>query len=359
MHQMKIIARAPARVDPAGGGTDSPPYCIDYGGAVVNFTVARYSYASFEWQPKERGVLIYSHDARQGVHAASSETLEFDGEMDFLKAFVKRLVGPDRGCLIVTQSDIPERTGLGGSGAMGVAMVGAITRAQGKTLSKDDIALLADEIERKDLGHDGGNQDSFGSAIGGVKLITYYQGGGCSCERLKIPDETLAQLERDSLMIYTGQPHLSGTIHADIKRWYHQENSPTIKAMDGLKAAAQRMAAALPSGDLRVYVECLNASRGHHYALHPSCDNDRLRQFFDALAPHIHGGKTCGAGGGGFILVHMKSNRRKECVETAQALGGRVWNFNFDHQGLITWEEPPSSEGEIAVLSQMVSGRGA
>jgi D-glycero-alpha-D-manno-heptose-7-phosphate kinase len=240
---------------------------------------------------------------------------------------------------------------------MGVAMVGAITRALGQKTTKYDIALLANEIERKDLGHSGGNQDSFGSAIGGVKLITYHKGGGCACERLKVPDDALAQLERDSLMIYTGQPHLSGSIHADIKKWYHQENSPTIKAMDGLKAAAQRMAAALPLGDLGTYIDCLNASRGHHYALHPSCDSDRLRGFFDALAPHIHGGKTCGAGGGGFILVHMKSNRRKECAETAQALGGRVWNFNFDHQGLITWEEPGSSEGEIEALSQMVDRR--
>jgi D-glycero-alpha-D-manno-heptose-7-phosphate kinase len=356
MQQMKIIARAPSRVDPAGGGTDSPPYCVDYGGAVVNFTVARYSYVSFEWQPRERGVLIYSHDAKKGVHAASSKSLEFDGHLDFLKAFIKRLVGPDRGCLVVTQSDIPERTGLGGSGAMGVAMVGAIVRALGTPMSKDDIALLANEIERKDLGHSGGSQDSFGSAIGGVKLITYHKGGGSVCEKLKVPDDALAQLERDSLLIYTGQPHLSGTIHADIKTWYHQENSPTIKAMDGLKAAAQRMASALPSGDLETYIDCLNASRDHHYALHPSCDSDRLREFFAALGPHIHGGKTCGAGGGGFILVHMKSNRRKECVETAEALGGRVWNFNFDHEGLITWEEPGSDGDEIVALKQLVGG---
>jgi D-glycero-alpha-D-manno-heptose-7-phosphate kinase len=350
---MKIIARAPCRVDPAGGGTDSPPYCVDYGGAVVNFTVARYSYVSFEWQPRERGVLIYSHDLHKGVHAASANLLEFDGHLNFLKAFVKRLVGPDRGCLVVTQSDIPERTGLGGSGAMGVALVGAIARALGAAMSKDDIAVLANEIERTDLGHSGGNQDSFGSAIGGVKLITYHKGGGCVCQPLRVPERALAQLERDSLLIYTGQCHLSGSIHADIKKSYHQENSPTIRAMDGLKAAAQRMAAALPAGDLGVYIDCLNASRVNHYSLHASCDSERLREFFAALAPFIHGGKTCGAGGGGFIFVHMKSNSRKQCVETAEALGGRVWHFNFDHQGLITWEEPPSSDGEIEDIIQL------
>ena len=347
---MKIIARAPSRVDPAGGGTDSPPYCLDYGGAVVNFTVARYSYVSFEWQPQERGVLIYSHDLKRGVQAASSKLLEFDGHLDFLKAFVKRLVGPERGCLVVTQSDIPLRTGLGGSGAMGVALVGAISRALGAAMTKDDIAVLANDIERKDLGHSGGNQDSFGSAIGGAKLITYHKGGGCGCQRLRVPESVLAQLERDSLLIYTGESHLSGSIHADIKKGYHQENSPTIKAMDGLKAAAQRMAAALSAGDLAGYVDCLNASRVNHYSLHPSCDSDRLRQFFAALAPCIDGGKTCGAGGGGFIFVHAKSNRRKQCAEIAEALGGRVWNFNFDHQGLITWGETPTCEEEIESL---------
>ncbi|HEY3861710.1 MAG TPA: hypothetical protein VGO59_07470 [Verrucomicrobiae bacterium] len=352
---MKIIARAPARVDPAGGGTDSPPYCIDYGGAVVSFTVARYSYVSFEWQPRESGVVIYSHDLKKGVRAPSADKLEFDGRANFLKAFVKRLAPPDRGCLVVTQSDIPERTGLGGSGAMGVAMTGAICRALGRPMSKDEIALLANDIERTDLGHSGGNQDSFGSAIGGVKLITYRQGGGCACERLPVPDRALARLERDSLLIYTGEPHLSGTIHADIKKWYHEENSPTIKAMDGLKAAARRMAAALPAEDLGGYVESLNASRVNHYSLHPSCDSERLRHFFAALAPCIEGGKTCGAGGGGFIFVHMKPNHRKQCVEIAEALGGRVWNFNFDHQGLITWEEPLSSGAEVAAITQLAS----
>jgi len=335
----KFMARAPARVDPAGGGTDAPPYCIDHGGAVVNFSVARYSYASFEWRPAEEGVEIYSHDLEKRARAGSAERLEFDGQLDFLKAFVKRLIGLGRGCYIETRSEIPERTGLGGSGAMGVAMVGAISRALGKAMTKDEIAALANEIERKDLGHSGGSQDSFGAAIGGAKFITYHKGGGEVCERLKVPAQTLAELERDSLMIYTGSVHLSGSIHSDIKKWYHQLDSPTIRAMNELKAAARRAAPALAAGDLETYIECLNHSRLNHYALHPSCDSERLRQFFDALAPHIRGGKTCGAGGGGFIFVHAKPGQRDKCARIAEGIGGSVWDFKFDQEGLVTREE--------------------
>ncbi len=351
---MRIIARAPARVDPAGGGTDAPPYCIEYGGAVVNFSVARYSYVSFEWLPKNSGVTLYSHDQKKGVRAASVEDLKYDGKVDLLKAFAKRLLSEDDAFLMVTQSDIPERTGLGGSGTLGVAMVGAITRAQGKEMTKSDIALLANEIERKDLGNSGGSQDSFGAAIGGIKLITYQTGGGSFCEPIRVSDSTRGQLERDSLLIYTGEAHLSGSIHSDIKRSYEQEDSPTIRAMDNLKAAAQKMARALEVGDINAYVDSLNVARTNHYALHPSCDSDTLRKFFNALSPYIRGGKACGAGGGGFILVHMKSDCRKESIRTAESLGGMVWNCQLDDVGLMTWEEPPSSVEQIEAIRRQV-----
>jgi D-glycero-alpha-D-manno-heptose-7-phosphate kinase len=337
-------------VDPAGGGTDAPPYCLDYGGAVVNFSIARHAYASFERLPKGGGVILYSHDQKKGVRAGSVSDLKYDGRVDLLKAFARRLLGQEDGCLLVTQSDVPQGTGLGGSGALGVAMLGAIARAQGKPMTKSEIALLANDIERKDLGNSGGNQDSFGGAIGGIKLITYAQGGGSTCETINVPDDTRLQLERDSLLIYTGEVHLSGTIHVDIRRSYEQPDSPTVRAMDNLKAAALKMAEALKTGRLDDYIKALNSARINHYALHPSCDSYSLRKFFRELSPHIRGGKACGAGGGGFILVHAKPDHRKDCIQVGEALGGMVWPMHLDHLGLVTWEEAPSTAEQIEAI---------
>lgn len=344
---MKHVARAPARIDPAGGGTDAPPYCVDYGGAVVNFSVARYAYARFESLPANSGVVIYSHDQKQGLRVATVNELEFDGRLDFLKAFVKRLLRGDRDFLLVTQSDITERTGLGGSGAMGVALVGALAQARGLKLTRSETALLANEIERKDLRHSGGSQDSFGAAFGGAKLITYHQGGGCDCEPINVSETTLAQIERDTLLICTGDIHLSGTIHTDIERTYAQENSPTVQAMHNLKGAALRMAEGLRRDDLACYLDCLNLARVNHYALHASCDSATLRRYFDALAPHIRGGKTCGAGGGGFIMVHTRSDHRQQAIQIAKSLGGQVWHLNLDREGLKTWIEPRATDEEL------------
>ena len=235
-----------------------------------------------------------------------------------------------------------------------MAILGAIARAQGKKMARDEIAILANEIERNDLGNRGGNQDSYGAAMGGIKLITYTKGGGSFCEPIKVPDAARAQLERDSLLIYTGEVHLSGSIHVDIKKSYEQSDSPTVRAMDNLKAAAQRMARALVVGDLDGYVDALNCARINHYALHPSCDSDALRKFFHELSPFIRGGKACGAGGGGFIMVHVKPDCRKQCIQAAESLGGMVWTCQLDDHGLITWEEPPSSPEQVESILRRI-----
>jgi D-glycero-alpha-D-manno-heptose-7-phosphate kinase len=351
---MKIVARAPVRIDPAGGGTDAPPYSSEYGGCVVNFSVARYSYAQLQSLEPGAGAHLYSLDLKQGEWAPNLDALNPGGKLVFIKGFIKRLLKGQSDFLLVTQSDVPVRTGLGGSGAMGVAITTACLRATGQQMpDQADLALLANEIERHDLGFAGGNQDSFGSAVGGAKKIVLHRGGGVTCSRLNLPPGVIEQLERDILLIYTGGIHLSGTIHEDIKRSYAMENSPTIAAMDALKAAANKMADALEAGDIRGFAEALNDSRRNHYALHSSCDSEVLREFFAKLGSYIAGGKTCGAGGGGFIAVVTRPGYKQACVDVAETLGGEVWPFKMDYDGAITWEEADWTHAEISELKSL------
>ena len=68
---MKGSARAPVRVDPAGGGTDAPPFCIEHGGVVVNFAVGRHAFASAQRLEPGSGIILYAMDIQEGVTAAS------------------------------------------------------------------------------------------------------------------------------------------------------------------------------------------------------------------------------------------------------------------------------------------------
>ena len=334
------------RVDPAGGGTDVPPFSLEHGGKVVNFAVQRHAYASVERLPEGSGVTIYSEDLAAGVHASSVAQLPGQ-QFEFLEGFVRRLAPADASLLLVTETDVPAGSGLGGSGALGVAVAAALQSAFGELPPAQDIARLANEIERQDLGYAGGDQDSYGAALGGVLHLSYPKGAPTNAERIELDTSTRLSLEHRSLLIFTGEAHVSGDIHADIQRAYRVENSPTLAAMFELRSAAERMAEALRTGDLAAYAEALNASRENLYRLHPSCDCEAHRRCFAALEDVIDAGKTCGAGGGGFILAFTKPGRRIEATRIARKLDARVWPVNIDFEGVRTWEAAASTAREL------------
>ena len=41
-------------------------------------------------------------------------------------------------------------------------------------------------------------------------------------------------------------------------------------------------------------------------------------------------------------------------IEAAESLGGEVWPFKFDHEGVVAWEEPEWTPAEISQLRSLV-----
>lgn len=355
-HSGRAFARAPFRADPAGGGTDAPPFCIDHGGAVVNFAVARHAYASVQRLAKGAGIIISSNDSGEGLTAAAPSELDGSGPLPFLQAFVRRLVPKGESLLLVTESDVPKGSGLGGSGALGVAIVAAIDAAFGRNRSVSETADLANEIEREDLGFPGGNQDSYGAAVGGIKLCEYRRGGGMSCRQLEVSDDTRRALERRSLLVYTGAAHVSGDIHADIKLAYERQDERLMRAMFSLREQAVTVAKALEAGQLETYGKCLAQSCRDLYDLHAGCDSPDHRRLTEDLGDLILGSKTCGAGGGGFLLLFTAPNSRRECIRRAEESGALVWPVTIDPDGVTSWQEQALPCEEIEKFREKAAG---
>jgi D-glycero-alpha-D-manno-heptose-7-phosphate kinase len=350
---MKSCARAPVRVDPAGGGTDAPPYCVEHGGAVVNFAIERHVYATAQKLPPGSGVVIYSADLCAGATAKRVSDLAGQKDLELLKGFVLRIVPEEDSILLVTESDVPADSGLGGSAAVGVAAVAAIDGLYGGKRTPAEIAKLANDVERNDLGFPGGSQDSFGSALGDVNLVRYLPGGEESPQRLQLSMQTRRTLEHRSLLIYTGGAHVSGAIHADIKRSYAEQDGKTLAALRALHSQAEAMAVALEAGNLNGYANALNESCRQLYDLHAGCDCADHRRYFQELAEFIVAGKTCGAGGGGFMLVLTQPGRRNDCARVAQEMGGLVWPVTIDTCGVSRWTEPAFDEKEIERIREI------
>jgi galactokinase/mevalonate kinase-like predicted kinase len=112
------------------------------------------------------------------------------------------------------------------------------------------------------------------------------------------------------------------------------------------------MEVALRTGNLAEYAALMSRSEKNLYALHASCDSPVLRAYFESLGPLILGGKPCGAGGGGYLLVYTRPGMRHACIERATALGGQVEPVVLDQRGVQSWWEAGLTEATIEQIRQ-------
>jgi D-glycero-alpha-D-manno-heptose-7-phosphate kinase len=122
-----------------------------------------------------------------------------------------------------------------------------------------------------------------------------------------------------------------------------------------LRQQAQAMTQSLETGNLAGYATALDESCRQLYQLHESCDSAEHRQYFQAIDDCIMGGKTCGAGGGGFLLLYVKPGRRHECIRRIEELGGLVWPMTIDFDGVTRWQEPSFDAEQVRQFHYLAS----
>ena len=207
-------ARAPLRIDLAGGWTDVAPYSARSGGAVVSVALALHAHVQVRRQ--RSGVSLHALDLGAAVSARRAAELRPDGELGLLKAAARRL-GPPGGFEVLTSCDAPPGSGLGGSGAMGVALVAAFAALRSERPLAAEVAERAFELEAMDVGIIGGKQDQYAASLGGLQFLEFGE-RRVSATRLAVPEDALRELERHLVLCYSGASRLSADMHARVWR---------------------------------------------------------------------------------------------------------------------------------------------
>ena len=105
---------------------------------------------------------------------------------------------------IISQADIPAGTGLGSSGSFTTALLKLLYTYKGKKISPLHLAEKACEIEIDILKEPIGKQDQYISSFGGFKAFTFSKNGDVLTEDILMREDTLANLEQNLLLFYTG-----------------------------------------------------------------------------------------------------------------------------------------------------------
>lgn len=333
-----IRAKAPLRISFAGGGTDVPPYPEKEGGCVLNATINKYAFGTL--RPRiDNQITIESFNFGLTVNCNTDGIFTYDGKLDLAKAAIKKIVGAgSMGFDLFLHSDVPPGTGLGSSSTLMVALVGLLKEYKSMPITDYEIANLAFNIERKELGIKGGLQDQYAATFGGFNFMEFF------CDRvivnpLRISRAAINELEHNLLLCYTGKTRVSsGIIEDQVKRFEAGEND-TLEGMRQLKRITIEIKNALLQGQFDKFGELLYYAWESKKKMSPKISNPELEELYDVAKKNgAIGGKVVGAGGGGYMLLYCRFNKKHKIAAALYECGCIITDFCFEPRGLQIWQ---------------------
>ncbi len=332
-----LRARAPLRVSFAGGGTDVPPYPAEQGGLVLSATINRYAYGTLRpRQDRQIGIQSLDLDA---VASIALEDARPDGDrLDLIKAAIQTVASDSpNGFDLFLHSAAPPGSGLGSSSAVVVTLVGLLSTHMKMPLTDYEKARLAYKVEREDLGLKGGTQDQYAAVFGGFNFMEF-QEENVIVNPLRIPPETIHELEYNLLLCFTGGTRVSDHIIDDQTTRYKSQDSSTIDGLHMQKQLAVEMKNALLQGKLTEFGGLLDRAWSFKKQMSPKITNPHIDELYEeALRCGALGGKVTGAGGGGYMMLYCHYDTKHKVRAALSALGAEAIDFQFDHSGLTTW----------------------
>ena len=284
-----IYARAPVRIDLAGGWTDVPLFAERYGGEVVSFAI--------------------------NLHSVAKLCIHEDGKIS-----------------VNYNSCVAVGSGLGTSASLNVALVAAIDSNRS---SRHDIAERAYQLETL-LGNVGGRQDHWLATHGGFRDINFNK-NAVTIQDFELPFEVRGWLKENLLIFDSGIRHSSGSLHTSIWRRLESGDEQCLAGFQVLKQAAGAMKRSLSNND-----KC-----GVATALDLVCSGvDQIDERIHAPFKHtmcplmrnekVAGWKATGAGAGGCVIVLLYDVRFSADVTSACCSNGwKQLQWDYDNIGLV------------------------
>jgi len=343
-----------ARVNFAGGWSDTYPYCAEYGGTVLNAAVDLNGEPPVRASARRIGEPVFilkSLDLGDCLTVGSSEELfDLNNLSDSfvlhkaclivsgfkpdegLRGYLKRFGG---GLEITTESRLPKGSGLGGSSILAAAVIKSVVSVLGRPDGDHticDLVLAAEQL----LATGGGWQDQWGGIIPGIKLLRSAPGSPqvIRPSPLILPDNCLNELNGRLLLIYTGQRRLAKNLLRTIVGKCIAGDPVTMGILNTIQRLAVIMAFELERGNVDAFGGLMSAHLRQSRLLDAGSTNKYVDLIFDVCAGMTAGGMICGAGGGGFLQILLKNGLAKQDLQDRLnsvfgQFGPKIWDFQI------------------------------
>jgi D-glycero-alpha-D-manno-heptose-7-phosphate kinase len=318
-----IITKTPLRISFFSGGSDLPSFYEKENGAALSATIDKYVYVMMHKTPHINIRTMYDTVEEH----PDIEKMQHDITRESLKYFFSNSAE----LTVASISDILAKgSGLGSSSAFTVGLVHAIQAFIGqKTITRNQLAELSCEIEMNRCGYPIGKQDQYAATYGGFNLFEFFKNETVSVNSLAVSQETLATLQDNLLLVYSGMGRMANSI------LQKQKTAMSDRAKFELVKKSRNKAyvayAMLANGKTEDFGRLLHEAWLDKKGVVADISNEYFDSIYSkAIEAGALGGKLLGAGGGGFFLFYVPSGRRIEVMHAIdQSSNNRCKFYDF------------------------------
>lgn len=254
-------AKAPVRIDFAGGTTDIPPFPQERGGAVINAAIDKYVEGKIE---KTTQGLSLSYDCK-----------------------------------------VPTHFGLGTSGAMSLVWLALV-------LNYRDRKALAEGVFKLDrvLGLTSGKQDQYASAFGGINYLEFI-GDKVKMRHINLSKAKITKFENNLVLGYSEKMRRHEDLNKLVIDKLKKRNKQVIDSLENVKKIALEMKKALARGNLRKFAELMNQEWKNRKQMFPNYMTKQIDMVIKkGIESGALGAKVCGSGNGGVVLFYTEDKEK-------------------------------------------------
>jgi fucokinase len=329
----------PLRVNFGGGWSDTPPYCNEHGGTVLNAAITlndeRPVKVSLR-RLKEHKIVFESKD--MDVHGEFTDIEPLQSVGDPYDPYVLQKAAllacgiiPKTGGELETVLNrigggiwmdtevvgVPKGSGLGTSSILAAACVKALFEFLNIPHTEDDLyshVLCMEQI----MTTGGGWQDQVGGVTDGIKYTTSKPGlkQDIKVQHVILDPEIKEELNSRFTLIYTGQRRLARNLLRDVVGRYIGNEPDAVFALNEIQRNATLQRFELERGNIDAFAELMTQHWELSKMLDSGSTNTLIDQIFDSCDDLLAGKMICGAGGGGFLQVVLKKGATKNELQT-------------------------------------------
>jgi D-glycero-alpha-D-manno-heptose-7-phosphate kinase len=309
-------------VDLAGGTLDLWPLYLFHPGAVtVNFAVNILTRCKVTRLTDDK-IRLRSLDTK--VEEEFRNFQELCSARKFkhpLAAYLARFFAPDGGFEIETHSESPAGAGISGSSALMIATTAALARYTGKKLDREQIRVIAQNVEAQLIKVPTGCQDYYPALYGGVSAI-HLDPDGIHHAAVRVAPE---DLDRRFVLVYTGAPRKSGINNWEVFKAHINGDKKIFHNFERIGEIARAMHHALSMADWKQVAKLIREEWKLRKTNSPRITTPMIEKLVAvAMRQGALAAKVCGAGGGGCVVFLTEPENREHISAAIRSYGGQV-----------------------------------